>query len=204
VPQLDNSTSTSPSRTTSRSSPVSTAPPTFARRSSAARPLQTHRAPRRCGRQALGECAAGCCSPAALSTTRSCCLLDEPTVGLTRNPPGAVVADRRLRGQGKTILMSTHYIEEAERLADGGRVMSDGKIIARDKPRNLIAAHAVSGRPRSTGRPSASPRCAPGPRAKGSVSAPPAPRSRSWASRPRRRVLPEDAVFRAATLETSL
>jgi lipooligosaccharide transport system ATP-binding protein len=41
-----------------------------------------------------------------------------------------------------TILMSTHYIEEAQRLADEVAVMANGKIIARGKPDELIAEHA--------------------------------------------------------------
>ena len=47
-----------------------------------------------------------------------------------------------LRTQGTTILMSTHYIEEAERLADEVAVMAAGKIIARGRPAELIATHA--------------------------------------------------------------
>jgi len=38
--------------------------------------------------------------------------------------------------------MSTHYIEEAERLADEVAVMAAGKIIARGRPRELISTHA--------------------------------------------------------------
>ena len=47
-----------------------------------------------------------------------------------------------LRVEGTTILMSTHYIEEAERLADEVAVMAAGKVIARGRPSELIAAHA--------------------------------------------------------------
>jgi lipooligosaccharide transport system ATP-binding protein len=47
-----------------------------------------------------------------------------------------------LRSQGKTILMSTHYIEEAERLADEVAVMTHGRIVARGKPSELIVEHA--------------------------------------------------------------
>jgi lipooligosaccharide transport system ATP-binding protein len=38
--------------------------------------------------------------------------------------------------------MSTHYIEEAERLADEVAVMAAGRIIARDRPAKLVAEHA--------------------------------------------------------------
>ena len=70
-------------------------------------------------------------------------LLDEPTVGLDpqiRTEPWTLIDD--LRTHGTTILMSTHYIEEAERLADEVAVMDKGRIIARATPAELIAAHA--------------------------------------------------------------
>jgi lipooligosaccharide transport system ATP-binding protein len=70
-------------------------------------------------------------------------LLDEPTVGLDpqiRTELWTLIDG--LRTEGKTILMSTHYIEEAERLADEVAVMANGKILARGKPRDLIAEHA--------------------------------------------------------------
>ncbi|HEX4437667.1 MAG TPA: ABC transporter ATP-binding protein [Solirubrobacteraceae bacterium] len=70
-------------------------------------------------------------------------LLDEPTVGLDpqiRQELWSLIDG--LRADGVTVLMSTHYIEEAERLADTVAVMSDGKIIAQGTPAELIAAHA--------------------------------------------------------------
>lgn len=70
-------------------------------------------------------------------------LLDEPTVGLDpqiRTELWTLIDN--LRSQGTTILMSTHYIEEAERLADEVAVVSAGKVIARATPSELIAEHA--------------------------------------------------------------
>ncbi len=70
-------------------------------------------------------------------------LLDEPTVGLDpqiRTELWSLIDS--LRTAGKTILMSTHYIEEAQRLADEVALMTHGKIIARGRPAELIAAHA--------------------------------------------------------------
>jgi lipooligosaccharide transport system ATP-binding protein len=70
-------------------------------------------------------------------------LLDEPTVGLDpqiRTELWSLIDG--LRSQGKTILMSTHYIEEAERLADEVALMAKGKIIARGRPADLIAEYA--------------------------------------------------------------
>jgi lipooligosaccharide transport system ATP-binding protein len=70
-------------------------------------------------------------------------LLDEPTVGLDpqiRTELWTLIG--QLRSEGVTILMSTHYIEEAERLADEVAVMTKGKIIARGRPSELITEHA--------------------------------------------------------------
>lgn len=70
-------------------------------------------------------------------------LLDEPTVGLDpqiRTQLWTLISD--LRSSGSTILMSTHYIEEAERLADEVAVMTAGAVIARGKPGELIREHA--------------------------------------------------------------
>jgi lipooligosaccharide transport system ATP-binding protein len=70
-------------------------------------------------------------------------LLDEPTVGLdpqVRQELWSLIDGLRL--QGVTVLMSTHYIEEAERLADTVAVMSGGRIIAQGTPTELVHAHA--------------------------------------------------------------
>jgi len=69
-------------------------------------------------------------------------LLDEPTVGLdpqVRQELWSLIDN--LRTQGTTVLMSTHYIEEAERLADDVAVMSHGSIVARGTPHVLRAQH---------------------------------------------------------------
>jgi lipooligosaccharide transport system ATP-binding protein len=70
-------------------------------------------------------------------------LLDEPTVGLdpqVRQELWALID--RLRSEGVSILMSTHYIEEAERLADAVTIMSHGSAVATGKPSELVAEHA--------------------------------------------------------------
>ncbi len=70
-------------------------------------------------------------------------LLDEPTVGLdpqVRQELWSLIDG--LRAQGVTVLMSTHYIEEAERLADVVAVMSHGKVVAQGTPSELVRAHA--------------------------------------------------------------
>jgi lipooligosaccharide transport system ATP-binding protein len=70
-------------------------------------------------------------------------LLDEPTVGLdpqVRQELWALIDG--LRVEGVSILMSTHYIEEAERLADSVTIMSHGRAVATGPPSALIAQHA--------------------------------------------------------------
>jgi len=70
-------------------------------------------------------------------------LLDEPTVGLdpqVRQELWTLIDG--LRASGVTVLMSTHYIEEAERLADTVAVMSKGRIIAQGRPSELVREHA--------------------------------------------------------------
>jgi lipooligosaccharide transport system ATP-binding protein len=70
-------------------------------------------------------------------------LLDEPTVGLdpqVRQELWALID--ALRAEGTTILMSTHYIEEAERLADTVLIMSHGRSVAAGRPPELVAEHA--------------------------------------------------------------
>jgi lipooligosaccharide transport system ATP-binding protein len=70
-------------------------------------------------------------------------LLDEPTVGLdpqVRQELWALIDS--LRAEGTTILMSTHYIEEAQRLADTVLIMSHGRAVAAGPPADLVAEHA--------------------------------------------------------------
>ena len=70
-------------------------------------------------------------------------LLDEPTVGLdpqVRQELWALID--ALRSEGTTILMSTHYIEEAQRLADTVLIMSHGKAVAGGPPAELVREHA--------------------------------------------------------------
>jgi lipooligosaccharide transport system ATP-binding protein len=68
--------------------------------------------------------------------------LDEPTTGL--DPQARHVIWDRLRAllaQGKTILLTTHFMEEAERLCGRLVIMDRGRIIAEGSPRELIDAH---------------------------------------------------------------
>jgi len=71
-------------------------------------------------------------------------LLDEPTTGL--DPQARhVLWDRlfRLKQQGVTLILTTHYMDEAEQLCDRLIVMDKGRIVAEGSPRELIEAHAT-------------------------------------------------------------
>ena len=68
--------------------------------------------------------------------------LDEPTTGLdpqARRKLWDVIRD--LKGTGKTVLLTTHYMEEAEQLCDRVAVMDHGQVIALDTPSALIHQH---------------------------------------------------------------
>lgn len=70
-------------------------------------------------------------------------ILDEPTTGL--DPQVRITLwDKldELRAQGVTIIMTTHYMDEAERLCERLVVMDQGKIVAQGSPRQLVEAHA--------------------------------------------------------------
>jgi ABC-2 type transport system ATP-binding protein len=66
--------------------------------------------------------------------------LDEPTVGVDPQSRNAIFEHvERLNAAGMTILYTTHYMEEAERLCDRVAIVDEGRIVALDAPRKLIA-----------------------------------------------------------------
>jgi ABC-2 type transport system ATP-binding protein len=70
--------------------------------------------------------------------------LDEPTTGFdpaARRQAWETI--RGLRGLGKTILLTTHYIEEAQALADRVAILRDGRIVATGSPRELLAGQGA-------------------------------------------------------------
>src|SRR5262250_1242075 len=73
-------------------------------------------------------------------------LLDEPTTGLDPQSRHAVW-DRlfRLKQQGVTLILTTHYMDEAEQLCDRLVVMDRGKIAAEGSPRELIGRYSTPG-----------------------------------------------------------
>ena len=75
--------------------------------------------------------------------------LDEPTTGLdpqSRRQLWDLI--ERLQSEGRTVVLTTHYMDEAERLCDRVAIVDHGKVIALDTPRALIASlggeHVVS------------------------------------------------------------
>jgi lipooligosaccharide transport system ATP-binding protein len=70
-------------------------------------------------------------------------VLDEPTTGLDPQAKHLVWQKlRQLRTRGVTMLLTTHYMDEAEHLCDRIVIMDHGRIIAEGAPRDLIAEHA--------------------------------------------------------------
>ncbi len=72
-------------------------------------------------------------------------ILDEPTTGL--DPQARHLIWARLRDllqQGKTLLLTTHYMEEAERLCDRLLILEHGRVLAEGAPAELVATYAAA------------------------------------------------------------
>ncbi len=70
--------------------------------------------------------------------------LDEPTTGLdpkARREVWEVI--RKLKGEGKTVFLTTHYMEEAEVLSDRTAIILSGKIVAEGSPRELVSQYGA-------------------------------------------------------------
>ena len=68
--------------------------------------------------------------------------MDEPTTGLDPQARHLIWERlRQLRQEGKTLVLTTHFMEEAERLCTRIAVMDNGRLIAQGTPRSLIADH---------------------------------------------------------------
>ena len=67
--------------------------------------------------------------------------------GLTkkRKSRARELSGRKINKEGKTILLTTHYIEEAEQLCETVSIIDDGNIIVTDSPQKLIRDHGMSG-----------------------------------------------------------
>jgi len=69
-------------------------------------------------------------------------VLDEPTTGLDPQSRSVLWEQiRAMRRAGKTVLLTTHYMDEAERLADDILIIDEGRIIEKGTPRALIEKH---------------------------------------------------------------
>ncbi len=78
----------------------------------------------------------------AMVNDPSILFLDEPTSGLdpqSRHNIWKVI--EYVRSEGKSVFITTHYMEEAERLCDRLAIVDHGKIIVTDRPKTLIAQH---------------------------------------------------------------
>lgn len=72
-------------------------------------------------------------------------ILDEPTTGL--DPQARQLIWQRLRallGQGRTLIMTSHYMDEAQRLCDRLAIMDHGRVLDVDSPAELISRHIES------------------------------------------------------------
>jgi len=82
------------------------------------------------------------CVATALINDPDLLVLDEPTTGI--DPAGRQALWDLLEGladRGVTILVTTHYMEEAQRLADRVGLLADGRLVALDAPEALVADH---------------------------------------------------------------
>jgi ABC-2 type transport system ATP-binding protein len=76
-------------------------------------------------------------------------ILDEPTAGLDPQSRRAIWEWIKMaRAKGKTVFLTTHYIDEAERLCDRVAIIDHGKIIALDTPQRLMASAEIEQRVR--------------------------------------------------------
>jgi lipooligosaccharide transport system ATP-binding protein len=72
-------------------------------------------------------------------------LLDEPTIGLDPQAKHLIWQKlHELKKEGVTIILTTHYMEEAAQLCDTLVIMNNGKIIVRGRPNDLVKMHAGS------------------------------------------------------------
>ena len=78
----------------------------------------------------------------ALMNNPELLILDEPTTGLDPRSRHSVWEQlNKLKSEGITLILTTHYMEEAEKLCDRVAIMDAGRIITTDSPSSLISRH---------------------------------------------------------------
>ena len=88
------------------------------------------------------DCGGASCSGSPPIADPPLLILDEPSVGLDPEARhGLWELLRRYRQEGKTVLLTTHYMEEAEALCDRVAIIQDGSLLALDTVGNLHAAY---------------------------------------------------------------
>jgi ABC-2 type transport system ATP-binding protein len=90
----------------------------------------------------------------ALVNDPELCFLDEPTTGLDPRARRSIWdVIRRLREEGRTVFLTTHYLDEAQKLADRIAIINKGRIIATGSPDDIIARYGRPERLRLVGEP---------------------------------------------------
>ena len=97
----------------------------------------------------------------ALVNDPELCFLDEPTTGLDPRARRSIWdVIRRLRGEGRTVFLTTHYLDEAQQLSDRIAIIHRGKIIATGSPTEIISRYGRPERLRIVGEPALADRLA--------------------------------------------
>ncbi len=97
----------------------------------------------------------------ALVNDPELCFLDEPTTGLDPRARRSIWdVIRRLRGDGRTVFLTTHYLDEAQQLSDRIAIINRGRTIATGSPNEIIARYGRPERLRIVGEPALADRLA--------------------------------------------
>ena len=97
----------------------------------------------------------------ALVNDPELCFLDEPTTGLDPRARRSIWdVIRHLRGEGRTVFLTTHYLDEAQQLSDRIAIIHRGKIIAAGSPTDIISRFGRPERLRIVGEPALADRLA--------------------------------------------
>jgi ABC-2 type transport system ATP-binding protein len=90
----------------------------------------------------------------ALVNDPELCFLDEPTTGLDPRARRSIWdVIRRLRHEGRTVFLTTHYLDEAQQLSDRIAIINKGRIIATGSPGDIISRYGRPERLRIVGEP---------------------------------------------------